>query len=108
MIAMTDTAEGVILSVKVVPGSSKTCLAGSIGSMLKVKVAAAPEKGKANECLIGYLADLFGIRKKNVVILSGQTCPVKQIRLDGITSEAVRRMLDAKNIQKQKQNVKHE
>jgi uncharacterized protein (TIGR00251 family) len=105
MIAMTDTAEGVILSVKVVPGSSKTCLAGSIGSMLKVKVAAAPEKGKANECLIEYLSGLFGIRKNAVVILSGQTGPVKQIRMDGLASEAVHRLLDAANTRKQKKSV---
>jgi hypothetical protein len=96
MIALTDTAEGIILTVKVVPGSSKTCLAGTLGSMLKVKVAAAPEKGKANECLVEYLSDIAGIRKNAIVILSGQTSPIKQIRMDGITSEVLRRLLDTK------------
>jgi uncharacterized protein len=105
MIAMTDTAEGIILSVKVVPGSSKTCLAGVIGSMLKVKVAAAPEKGKANECLIDYLAEVVGIRKNAVVILSGQTSAIKQIRINGVTSDAVRQLLDAKNTQKHKKSI---
>jgi uncharacterized protein (TIGR00251 family) len=96
MIALTDTVEGVVLTVKVVPGSSKTCLAGALGSMLKVKVAAAPEKGKANECLVDYLAGLAGIRKKAITILSGQTSAIKQIRMDAITSETLRQLLNEK------------
>ena len=40
---------GIILSVKVVPASSRTCIAGLLGGMLKVKLAAPAEKGKANE-----------------------------------------------------------
>ena len=100
MITLTDTDEGLILSIKVVPGSSKTCLAGPIGSMLKVKVAAAPEKGKANECLIAYLAQLLGIRKNAVEILSGQTSPVKQVRISGLKSDAVRGILEAQCSQK--------
>jgi uncharacterized protein (TIGR00251 family) len=96
MIALTDTAEGVILTVKVVPGSSMTCLAGTLGSMLKVKVAAAPEKGKANECLVDYLAGLAGIRKNAITILSGQTAAVKQIRMNGITSDILRQRLSEK------------
>lgn len=100
MISLTDTAEGLILSVKVVPGSSRTCLAGTIGSMLKIRVAAAPEKGKANECLIEYLAEQLGIRKNAVEILSGQTSPIKQIRISGIKSEAIRKMLEAECFRK--------
>ena len=96
MIALTDTAEGIVMTVKVVPGSSKTCLAGALGSMLKVKVAAAAEKGKANECLVDYLADLAGIRKNAITILSGQTSPIKQIRMNGITADTLRQQLNAK------------
>jgi uncharacterized protein len=95
-IALTDTAAGTVMTVKVVPGSSKTCLAGALGEMLKVKVAAAPEKGKANECLIDFLASLAGIRKNAITILSGQTSPVKQIRMEGITSDTLRQLLDEK------------
>jgi len=104
MIALTDTVKGVVLTVKVVPGSSKTCLAGTLGSMLKLKVAAAPEKGKANECLVDYLADLAGIRKKAITILSGQTSAIKQICMDGITSETLRELLN----EKLSGNQKHE
>jgi uncharacterized protein len=92
MIALTDTAEGVIFSVKVVPGSSRTRVAGEMGTLLKITIAAAPEKGKANECLVAYLAELLGIRKNAVTILSGQTSPVKQLRIAGVTSDTLRQI----------------
>lgn len=104
MIALTETTEGVVVTVKVVAGSSKTCLAGPIGSMLKVKVAAAAEKGKANECLIEYLADLLRIRKNSVMILSGLTSPVKQIQFKGITSEDMRHLLKIDGNEKRGKN----
>jgi uncharacterized protein YggU (UPF0235/DUF167 family) len=93
MISLTDTAEGVIFSVKVVPGSSRTRYAGQMGPLLKVNVAAVAEKGKANECLTEYLAGLLGIRKNAITILSGRTSPVKQIRAAGITADTLRQIL---------------
>ena len=57
--------------------------------MLKVKVAAAPEKGKANAALAAFLAKQLGIRKNAVTIVSGQTSPVKQIEVAGITASAL-------------------
>ena len=48
--------------VKVVPGSSKTGLVGILDAMLKVKVSATAEKGKANRCLISFLAKKLGVK----------------------------------------------
>ena len=90
---MTDTKEGVCFTVKVVPGSSRTQYAGAIGEMMKIKIAAAPEKGKANECLIDYLAGLLGVRKTAVHITSGQTSPVKQLRIEGLSSVQIETLL---------------
>lgn len=71
--------------VKVVPGSSKTALCGVLDGMLKVKVAAAPEKGKANKCLVEFLAKQLGIKKNDIAVCSGQTSPVKQIQICGVS-----------------------
>jgi len=49
--------DGIRFAVRVVPGSSKTAFAGVLNGMLKVKIAAPPEKGKANECLVEFLSD---------------------------------------------------
>jgi len=85
-----STDGGVLLTVKVVPGSSRTALAGRLGEMIKIKVAAAPEKGRANEQLTEFLAKRLGIRRQQIIIVSGHTGPVKQLRIDGVEPEIVR------------------
>ncbi|MBN1817002.1 MAG: YggU family protein [Sedimentisphaerales bacterium] len=75
--------ERVLLQVKVVPGSSKTAIVGFLNDTLKIKVAAAPERGKANQALVAFLAEQLGIRKKDITIVCGQTSPVKQIAIRG-------------------------
>ena len=80
---------GVILSVKVVPRSSKTAIAGVLGGMLKVKLAAAPEKGKANESLVEFLAETLGVKKNAIIITSGHTSPVKTIQITGVSTEYI-------------------
>jgi len=78
---------GVVFGVKVVPGSSRTAIAGTLDGMLKVKISAAPEKGKANKCLIEFLAKQLGVKKNAVSISSGRTSAVKQIKIAGISTD---------------------
>jgi len=81
-----EDASGVVFTAKVVPGSSRTVVAGTLEDMIKIRVAAAPEKGKANQCLIAFLAKELGIKKNAVEILSGHTNPVKQVRVAGVSA----------------------
>lgn len=80
---ISESGDGVVFTVKVVPGSSRTVLAGLLDGMLKVKVAAPPEKGKANQCLTEFLAEKIGVKKKAVSVVSGLTSAVKQISVSG-------------------------
>ena len=84
-----ESPGGVVFTAKIVPGSSRTVVAGILGGMVKVKVAAPPEKGKANQALVRFLADCLGVRKNDVTILSGQTNPVKQVQVTGITAQTL-------------------
>jgi uncharacterized protein (TIGR00251 family) len=69
--------------VKVVPKSSRTELVGYLpDGTWKVKVAAAPEKGKANRALREFLAEKLGVAKSKVHIVSGETSQLKRIRVD--------------------------
>jgi len=81
-----EDAGGVVFTAKIVPGSSRTAISGVLDNMVKIKVAAPPEKGKANECLIVFLAKQLGVRKNTIDILSGQTNPVKQVRIAGVSA----------------------
>lgn len=57
--------------------------------MLKIKLSAAPEKGKANECLIEFLADLLNVPNKDISIVSGHTNPIKHIKIDNLDRECL-------------------
>ncbi|MGC4054342.1 MAG: DUF167 domain-containing protein [Paludibaculum sp.] len=76
-------AEGrLALQIRVIPKSPRTQWAGELGDgSLKVKLAAVPEKGKANEELIRFLAAEFGVRRQQVEIVAGATNPHKQVRI---------------------------
>ncbi len=65
------------LAVKVVPKSRVTEWAGP----LRVKLAAVPEKGKANDELIRFLAAEFEVPRANVEIVAGATNQRKQVRI---------------------------
>lgn len=70
------------LDVKVIPRSSKSEIVGfTDDGSLKVKLAAVPEKGKANEELIALLAAYFGVRKDAVELLIGETSQRKRLRI---------------------------
>ena len=84
--AVQEDVNGVTFSVKIVPGSSRTVVAGVLENTIKIRVAAAPEKGKANQCLVEFLARQLGVRKNAVEIVSGRTSPLKQVRVGGLSA----------------------
>lgn len=94
---ITESDGGVAFTVKVVPGSSRTCISGLLEGMVKVKVAAPPEKGKANQCLVAFLAKRLHVRKNNVTIVSGVSTPVKKLRIAGVAKEKLLREFGLEN-----------
>ena len=95
---INDKDGAVLLTVKVVPCSSRTVAAGTLGGMLRVKVSAPPEKGRANKCLVKYLSNILGSKKKSITIVSGSTSPVKQVRIEDMTRKEVLTKLDDGNL----------
>ncbi len=71
----------IVFNVKVIPGSSKNIIAGVYNGMMKVRLAAPPEKGRANQAMIELFAEKFNISKSSIVIVSGLTAKIKQIAL---------------------------
>jgi len=84
-----STEGGVIFTVKVVPGSSRTGVSGMLNRMVKIKISAAPEKGKANQCLIKFLAKKLGVKKSAISVISGLTNPIKKVEVLGISAETL-------------------
>jgi uncharacterized protein (TIGR00251 family) len=68
------------LALKVIPKSSKNEVLGLLDDgSLKIKITAAPEKGKANAAICDFLADEFGVPKRNIEIVRGETSSSKLI-----------------------------
>jgi hypothetical protein len=88
-----ETAEGATLAVRAQPGAKKTAVVGIYGegvsAQLKIAVHAPPIEGRANEALIAFLADLFSLPRRDVVLLSGDTNRSKVFLLRGLRAEQV-------------------
>jgi len=69
------------LLVKVNPGSSKSEILEVKDGRLRIKVAAAPERGKANEALIAFLSEKLGCAKNQIKIISGEKGRLKTLAL---------------------------
>ena len=68
--------------VKVIARSTRSEIAGALADgTLRVKIAAAPERGRANEELIGVLAEHYGVARAAVNIVSGHTAALKLVRI---------------------------
>ncbi|MHC4623057.1 MAG: DUF167 domain-containing protein [Planctomycetota bacterium] len=93
-LAIRECEGGVVFGAKIVPGSSKTAVCGLHDGMVKVRVSAAPEKGKANKCLVEFLAKKLRVKKNAVSILSGQTSPIKKVQVLGLSRREVLERLD--------------
>ena len=71
-----------LLDVKVIPRSSKSEIVGFLpDGSLKVKLAAVPEKGKANDELIQVLATYFDVRKDAIELVTGEVSQRKRVRI---------------------------
>ena len=84
-----STEGGVIFTVKVVPGGSRTGVCGLLDEMVRIKVSVQPEKGKANQCLIEFLAKKLGVKKSAISVISGLTNPIKKVEVLGISAETL-------------------
>jgi uncharacterized protein (TIGR00251 family) len=70
----------VTFQVKITPKSSRNSVAGAMeDGTLRLKIAAVPEKGKANAEICVFLGELFGVAKTNVEIVRGHTGSVKLV-----------------------------
>lgn len=69
------------LNINVIPRSSETKIVEQNDNFLKIKIKSAPEKGKANDELIKFLAKHFKISKSKVNIIKGKTSRNKIVEI---------------------------
>lgn len=88
-----ETPVGVVLRVHVQPGAGRSAATGRYGDALKVRVAAPPEGGRANQATIALIASLFGLKDNQVQLVGGESSRSKRLRIDGILLSELRRLL---------------
>ena len=87
------TCQGYLLKIHVVPGASRTAVAGLHGDRLKVKVAAPPEKGRANEELLAFLARSLKVPPKSLQLTSGVASRTKVVSVHDLSPDLRSRLL---------------
>ena len=74
-------------TVKVHPRARRSAVAGRLGEAWKLDLTAPPADGKANEECVRYLAELTGVPRARVRIVTGLTSRTKVVEIEGVTEE---------------------
>ncbi len=80
------------LKVRVQPRASRTEIAGQHGDALKIRLAAPPVEGAANEELVAFLARRLRVPKSSVSIIKGIRARDKVVEVVGVEEEKVREL----------------
>jgi len=76
----------ITLTLHIQPGAKKTEVAGLHGEALKIRLAAPPVDGMANEALVKFLAEMLGLPKSAVSLKSGQRSRRKVLEISSADS----------------------
>ncbi|MBW2630678.1 MAG: YggU family protein [Deltaproteobacteria bacterium] len=92
MIPVSETENGVVFSIRVIPRASRCELAGVQGDALKIRITAPPVEGAANKECIKFLSDMLGVKKSQIKIISGHKSKNKKVSISGINRKDIKRM----------------
>ena len=95
MMTLTEHARGTILAVKAQPGARRNSVVGERSGALRVAVTAAPERGRANEAIVGVLSGALGVRPSRIRLLNGETSREKRFLIEEMTPADLLVRLDA-------------
>lgn len=88
-----QSADGSLtLTLHIQPGAKKTEFAGRHGDALKIRLAAPPVDGKANEALIKFIADFVGTSRTSVSLKSGHTSRHKVLEIRNCSPDRFREL----------------
>lgn len=85
----------ITLTLHIQPGAKKNEITGLHGDALKLRLAAPPVDGKANEALVGFIAERLGLARSAVKLRSGHTSRRKVLEVSGATAQVVERLSQA-------------
>lgn len=78
-----SSGDCITLILHVQPGAKKTAVAGLHGDALKIRLAAPPVEGRANEALLRFIAELFKVPLRDVELKQGEQSRHKRVEVRG-------------------------
>ncbi len=90
---MKETEEGILVPLKITPKASNTEIVGWEKGELKIRLAALPEKGRANEVLMTFLAKQWKISKSRFSLVRGETSRHKILLVQGLKLQQLEDLL---------------
>lgn len=89
-----DGDDKAVVRLHVQPGAGRTAVVGTHGDALKIRVAAPPEGGRANEACVALLAEVFGVKPAAVALTAGDKSRAKKVTVTGHEADEVKRLLE--------------
>jgi len=89
MIPVSETANGIVFNIRVIPRASRCELAGVQGDALKIRITAPPVEGAANKECIRFLSDILGVKKSQIKIIAGHRSKNKKVSISGINKKDI-------------------
>jgi uncharacterized protein (TIGR00251 family) len=96
VIQFSEDDRGLTFAVRIVPRASRSEFVGEQSGALRVRIAAAPVEGAANQELIKLLAKSFKLPKNAVQIISGLTSKSKLVRIQGADATSLQQLISLK------------
>jgi uncharacterized protein (TIGR00251 family) len=81
------------VTVKVHPRARRSGIAGKFGEAWKLDLAAPPVDGKANDECVRFFAELAGVARGRVRIVTGTTSRMKVVDVEGMAQEELEQVL---------------
>ena len=88
------TDQGWLISVHAQPGAKKSAAAGLHGDALKIRIAAPPVEGKANDALTAFVAKALGVPRRAVSIVKGESSREKLLLVADAAVEPARLLIE--------------
>lgn len=83
------------LRLRVSPKAASNRLVGWHGEALKLRVTAAPERGKANDAVIALLAEALALPRQAITLVQGETAQDKIVEIAALETDEIRRRIDS-------------
>ena len=82
------------LELKTIPNAPRDEIVGWLGEALKVKIHAPALEGRANDALLGFLAEKLGRPRRTITLIRGDKSRHKVVRVDGLTLAEIKTRLE--------------